>query len=166
MANYNKVILAGNLTRDPEKRFTPNGASVTEFGLAVNRVFRTQSGDKREETCFVDIVAWGRTGELCEQYLRKGRPVLLDGRLEYSSWEGQDGRKRSKLRVVADVVQFLGGPGDGGGRGGGDYGESRSEPRRAQERPAQQPQQPQRPPEQARDPGPAEDDYNLDDIPF
>jgi single-strand DNA-binding protein len=159
MASYNKVILVGNLTRDPEKRFTPGGTSVTEFGLAVNRVYKTQSGEKREDTCFVDIVAWGRTGELCEQYLRKGRPVLLDGRLEYSSWDGPDGRKRSKLRVVAENVQFLGGPSDGS-RGGNDAPV-------AARRPAAAPvaARDAAPPE-ASDSAPPEDDYNLDDIPF
>jgi single-strand DNA-binding protein len=163
MANYNKVILVGNLTRDPEKRFTPNGAAVTEFGLAVNRVYRTQSGERREDTCFVDISAWGRTGETCEQYLRKGRPVLVDGRLQYSSWEGQDGRKRSKLSVVADIVRFLSGGGDGGGPRSegqeGGYGPPRSSPA---------PAEPAAPPDagEVRDRAPAEDDYNLDDIPF
>jgi len=175
MANYNKVILMGNLTRDPEKRFTPNGAAVTEFGLAVNRVYRTQNGERREETCFVDISAWGRTGETCEQYLRKGRPVLVDGRLQYSSWDGPDGKKRSKLTVVADVVQFLGGPGEGGGggprQGGGQQGGYQgSRPQGGGQQGGYAPPPQAAPPapsgDQVRDSAPAEDEYNLDDIPF
>ncbi len=157
MANYNKVILVGNLTRDPEKRLTPSGTAVTEFGLAVNRNYTTQSGERREETCFVEIVTWGRLAETCEQYLSKGRPVLVDGRLEFSSWEDRDGQKRSKLRVRADTVQFL------GGRGGDDGGR---DSRQAQAPARQAPPPAEQAPEAVRDSGPREDDYNLDDIPF
>jgi len=158
MASYNKVLLMGNLTRDPELRYTPGGAVVAEFGLAVNRQYRTQSGESREETTFVDIVVWGRQAETVNQYLSKGRPVLVEGRLQYDSWEGQDGQKRSKIRVTAERVQFLGGRGDSGGQGQG----------QGQGRPAQAPQRdrPARPQEPAVQEAPPDDDFNLDDIPF
>lgn len=112
MANLNKVFLIGRLTRDPEVRYTPSGQAVVDFGLAVNRVFNAQNGEKREETCFVDINIWGRRGEVAKEYLRKGKQVFIEGRLNFRSWEGQDGQKRSKLSVVADTFEFL----DGGGR--------------------------------------------------
>ena len=118
MANLNKVLLIGRLTRDPESRSTPSGASVTSFGLAVNRVYiRKDSGEKVEETCFVDIEAWGRTGENIQRYMSKGRQLFVEGRLKFDSWE-KDGQRRSKLSVVAEVVQFLDGGGDRGGEGG------------------------------------------------
>ena len=106
MASFNKVILLGNLTRDPELRYTPNGTPVTTFGLAVNR--RSGQGDeRREEVCFVDIVAFGREAETSSEFLSKGRPVLIEGRLQWRSWEGQDGQKRSKHEVVAERIQFM-----------------------------------------------------------
>lgn len=106
MASFNKVILLGNLTRDPELRYTPNGTPVTTFGLAVNR--RSGQGDeRREEVCFVDIVTFGREAETASEYLSKGRPVLIEGRLQWRSWEGQDGQKRSKHEVVAERIQFM-----------------------------------------------------------
>ena len=106
MAGYNKVILMGNLTRDPELRYTPGGTAVANFGLAVNR--RLGQGDeRREEVCFVDIVAFGRQAEMAGEYLSKGRMVLIEGRLQWRSWEGQDGQKRSKHEVVAENVQFM-----------------------------------------------------------
>jgi single-strand DNA-binding protein len=112
MANLNKVLLIGRLTRDPEVRYTPAGVAVTEFGLAVNRNYTMPNGEKREETCFVDINVWGKRGEIAKEYLKKGRQVFVEGRLDFRSWEAQDGQKRSKLRVVADAFQFL----DGGRR--------------------------------------------------
>jgi single-strand DNA-binding protein len=106
MANFNKVILLGNLTRDPELRYTPNGTPVATFGLAVNR--RSGQGDeRREEVCFVDIVAFGREAETASEFLGKGRAVLIEGRLQWRSWEGQDGQKRSKHEVVAERIQFM-----------------------------------------------------------
>jgi single-strand DNA-binding protein len=167
MANYNKVILLGNLTRDPEKRVNASGISRTEFGLAVGRKYTTQAGERREETCFVDIVTWRRLADTCEQYLSKGRPVLVDGILEYSSWEDRDGNKRNKLRVVAETVQFLGGAGGGGGGGGGQR-DTRQAPARQTPPPGQQQQESVRDagPGPSPDAGPREDDYNLDDIPF
>ena len=116
MANLNKVLLMGNLTRDPEVRYTPKGTAVTELGIAVNRIYAGESGEKREEVTFVDVTVWGRTAENVGEYLRKGRPVFIEGRLQLDSWEDkQSGQKRNKLRVVADNVQFLGSRGGGGG---------------------------------------------------
>ena len=109
MANLNKVLLMGNLTRDPELRYVPSGAPVTSFGLAVNRRFVTQQGEKKDEVCFVRIVVFGKQAESCNQHLSKGRLVFVEGRLQYRSWE-QDGQKRSTLDIVADRVQFLGVP--------------------------------------------------------
>lgn len=109
MANLNKVLLIGNLTRDPELRYIPSGTAVANFGLATNRVYTTQDGERKEEVCFVDIVTWAKTAENCANYLSKGSPIFIEGRLQYDSWETEDGQKRSRLRVVADRVQFLGG---------------------------------------------------------
>jgi len=111
MASLNKVFLIGNLTRDPELRYTAGGASVTGFGLAVNRKYK-QGEEWKEDTCFVDITVWGKQGENCAEYLSKGRPVFVEGRLNFRSWETEDGQKRSKLEVVASNVQFLGKAGD------------------------------------------------------
>jgi single-strand DNA-binding protein len=110
MANLNKVLLIGNLTRDPELRYIPSGTAVANFGLAMNRVYTTQDGERKEETCFVDVETWGKTAENCANYLAKGRSVFIEGRLRFHSWETEDGQKRSKLNVVAFNVQFLGGP--------------------------------------------------------
>ena len=107
MVSFNRVVLAGNLTRDPELRFTQSGTPVCGFGLAVNRVY-----SKNEEVDFFDISAWRELGETVANYKKKGDPILLEGRLQYRTWEAQDGSKRSKVDVVADNVQFLGRPGD------------------------------------------------------
>ena len=109
MVSFNRVVLAGNLTRDPELRFTNNGIPVCEFGLAVNRV-----RSKNEEVDFFDITAWRELGETIANYKKKGDPILIEGRLQYRTWEAQDGSKRSKVDVVADNVQFLGRGGEGG----------------------------------------------------
>jgi len=109
MANLNKVLLMGNLTRDPEPRFTPSGTQVTTFDIAINRTYRTKDGEKKEETCFVTIETWGRQAETCAEYLHKGSSVFVEGRLKFSKWESQTGEKRSKLEVTAERVQFLGG---------------------------------------------------------
>jgi len=123
MASVNKVMLIGNLTRDPEVRYTPKGSAVADIGLAINRYFTLENGEKREETTFVDVVLWGRQAELAQQYLSKGRPVFIEGRLQLDSWEDKtSGQKRSKLRVVGENMQFLGSPKDGGGGGSGDGG--------------------------------------------
>ena len=121
MANLNKVMLIGNLTRDPETRFLPSGSPVCEFGMAINRVWNDQSGEKREQTTFVDCSAFGRTGETISKYMSKGRPIFVEGRLNFRSWETQEGQKRSKLDVIVESFQFLGGgQGQGGGQGGQD----------------------------------------------
>jgi single-strand DNA-binding protein len=116
MASFNKVILVGNLTRDPELRYTPNGKAVTKIGLAVNRAWTSESGEKKEEVTFVDVDVFGRTAENVGQYMRKGSPILIEGRLRLDLWDDkQTGQKRSKLGVVAEIVQFLGSPrGEGG----------------------------------------------------
>jgi single-strand DNA-binding protein len=118
--SFNQVILMGNLTRDPELRQTPNGHSVTSFSLALNRSYKGADGNWQEATDYVDVVAWGPLGERVAQYLSKGRPCLVNGRLQSRSWE-QEGQKRSKVEVVAQDVTFLGGPGgsESGGNGGG-----------------------------------------------
>jgi single-strand DNA-binding protein len=108
--SFNQVTLMGNLTRDPELRTTPNGTNVCSFSLALNRSYKNASGDWQEATDFIDIVAWAALGERVAQYLTKGRPALVSGRLQSRSWE-QDGQKRSKVEVVANDVTFLGGPG-------------------------------------------------------
>src|ERR1700726_918120 len=113
MANLNRVLLIGNLTRDPEIRYTPKGTAVADIGLAVNRVFTGEDGEKREEVTFVDVVLWSRLAEIAEQYLKKGRPVFIEGRLQLDTWDDkQSGQKRSRLRVVAENMQMLGSRGD------------------------------------------------------
>jgi single-strand DNA-binding protein len=120
MASYNKVFLMGNLTRDVELRSITGGQQVAEIGLAVNRRYRTKEGEDREETTFVDCEAWGRTAEVMKQYLSKGRPVFVEGRLKLDQWTDKDGSKRSKMRVVIENFQFIGGSaGEGGARGPG-----------------------------------------------
>ena len=108
MANLNKVFLIGRLARDPELRYIPNGTAVATFTMASNRAYTMASGEKREETCFVRVVTWARQAELCGEYLSKGSPVFVEGRLQSRSWETPDGQKRSTLEVVAQNIQFLG----------------------------------------------------------
>lgn len=114
----NRVLLGGNLTRDPQVRFLPSEQAVANFGLAINRRFKGSDGQMKEEVTFIDVEAWGRTAELVGQYLTKGRACFVEGRLKLDSWDDKDGQKRSKLKVVADSVQFL----DSGNRGGGERG--------------------------------------------
>ena len=106
--NYNKVILMGNLTRDPQLSFLPSKTAVVEFGLAINRKWKSKDGEQKEETCFVDCKAFGKQAETINQYLKKGNPLMVEGRLQLSTWEDQSGNKRSKLRVVVENFQFLG----------------------------------------------------------
>ncbi len=123
--NYNKVFLAGNLTRDPQVRFFANERAVADFGLAINRRYKTADGQAKEETTFIDVEAWGRTAELVGQYLTKGRGCFVEGRLKLDSWDDKEsGQKRSKLKVVADVVQFV--DARAGGAGGGPGGSAGS----------------------------------------
>ena len=116
MASFNKVILLGNLTRDPEVRYTPKGSAVCDLGVAVNRVYTLDNGEKREEVTYVDVTLWARLAEIAGEYLKKGRPVFIEGRLQLDTWDDkQSGQKRSKLRVIGETMQLLGSP---GGRGG------------------------------------------------
>ncbi len=107
-ASMNKVFLMGNLTRDPELRYVPSGSAVANFSVAVNRTYKDNAGEKKEDVSFIRVVVWGKMAEICGEYLTKGRPVLVEGRLKSRSWEAQDGQKRSALDVVATSVQFLG----------------------------------------------------------
>src|SRR5271154_795855 len=161
MASYNKVLLMGNLTRDPEVKYTPKGTALANLGLAVNRVYTTESGEQKEEVTFIDIEVWGRQAETAGQYLSKGRPVFVEGRLKLDSWEDKEsGQKRNKLKVVAERVQFLGSP-----RGGAEF-KDKAPSDQPPARPAARSGRPAAPP--ARDAGesdappPAEDD----NIPF
>lgn len=153
MANLNKVMLIGRLTRDPETRSLPSGSAVVTFGLAVNRVYNNrQSGEKVEETAFIDCEAWGRTGETIARYMKKGRQLFVEGRLKFDSWE-RDGQRRSKLSVVAENFQFIDSQGGNGG-GGHDDGRGRQQgQQQGQGAPVGARQTPQ-------------DDYADDDIPF
>lgn len=175
MASLNKVMLIGNCTRDPEIRYTPKGTAVTELGLAVNRRYTADNGEKREEVTFIDVTLWGKTAEVAAEYLKKGRPLFVEGRLRLDSWDDKStGQKRSKLSVVGENIEFLGareggsgGTGGGGGapRGGGDYDEEpprqyRQEGRPQQQRPSGRPATPPKPPV---DP---DLDVESDDIPF
>ena len=110
MANFNKIFLIGNLTKDPELRYTPQGTAVVNLRLAVNRKFKNKNQELKEETCFVTVVAWSRQAETCNQYLHKGSSVFVEGRLQSRSWEDNAGQKRSVIDVRADRVQFLGAP--------------------------------------------------------
>lgn len=130
MASFNKVILVGNLTRDPELRYTPKGTAIAKIGMAVNRAWTNEAGEKKEEVTFVDVDVFGRTAENVGQYMRKGSPILIEGRLRLDQWDDkQTGQKRTKLGVVAETVQFLGAArGDAAGTRGGE-GAAESAPR-------------------------------------
>lgn len=160
MASFNKVILVGNLTRDPQLRYTPKGLAVAEIGLAVNRVSTNEAGEKKEEVTFVDVDAFGRTAENIGQYMRKGSPILVEGRLKMDQWDDkQTGQKRSKLKVIADFVQFLGAArGDSGGAHGGE-GSAESTPSAPRSRPAP-------PPAASSAPAPDGPPPEEDDVPF
>jgi single-strand DNA-binding protein len=123
MASFNKVLLLGNLTRDPEVRYTPKGSAVADLGIAVNRQYTLDTGEKREEVTFVDVTFWGRTAEVAGEYLKKGRPVFIEGRLQLDTWDDkQSGQKRSKLKVIGEMMQMLGsrpGAGSDADEGGG-----------------------------------------------
>jgi single-strand DNA-binding protein len=116
MASFNKVILLGNLTRDPEIRYTPKGSAVCDLGIAVNRAYTLENGERREEVTYVDVVLWARLAEIAAEYLKKGRPVFIEGRLQLDTWDDkQSGQKRSKLRVIGENMQLLGSRQGGGG---------------------------------------------------
>jgi single-strand DNA-binding protein len=121
MASFNKVILLGNLTRDPEIRYTPKGSAVCDLGIAVNRQYTLENGERREEVTYVDVVLWARLAEIAAEYLKKGRPVFIEGRLQLDTWDDkQSGQKRSKLRVIGENMQMLGSRQGGGGAESGD----------------------------------------------
>lgn len=124
MASFNKVILLGNLTRDPELRTTGTGLHICKISLAVNRRFSDRDGNQKEEVTYVEVDAFGKQAEVMNQYLAKGRPVLIEGRLRLDQWETQQGEKRSKLTVVCENFQFVGSGRDGGGSSGGNYSET------------------------------------------
>ena len=154
MANLNKVMLIGNLTRDPELRYTPKGTAVADIGLAINRVWSNDQGQKQEETTFVDVTLWGRQAELAQQYLSKGRGAYIEGRLQMDTWDDKEtGKKRSKLKVIGETLQFM--PDGKGGQGGGSDRPQASRP----------PQQRSGPPQGA-SAAPADDFQEEDDIPF
>jgi single-strand DNA-binding protein len=172
MASFNKVLLMGNLTRDPQLKYLPSQNAVVEFGIACNRKFRTASGEDREEVTFVDVTSFGKQAEVINQYFTKGKPIFIEGRLKYDSWEDKNGGgKRHKLTVVVDNFQFIGGR-DGGGQGGGgrggdgpsyeDEGGGSAPP--PQRRPQQGRPQQQKP--QAEQPYGDEQQFKDDDIPF
>lgn len=167
MASLNKVMLIGNLTRDPEVRFTPKGNAVCDLGLAVNRRYTTDGGESREEVTFLDIVLWGKQAELAGKYLHKGRPVFIEGRLQMDTWEDKtSGQKRSKIKIVGEHMQFIDSKPAGQRSGGGEHEEEGGGPPAAA-RPAQRPSQPQR--QQAADEfdeKPITDGMEEDDIPF
>jgi single-strand DNA-binding protein len=127
MASLNKVFLIGNLTKPPELRYTPSGMGVADMRLAVNRRYTTQSGEKRDETCFLTVVVWGKQAENCSQYLDKGSPIMVEGRLQTRDWETKEGQKRNVVEVVAERVQFLGRPKTAGAPAGSEVVEVASE---------------------------------------
>ncbi|MEQ1747836.1 MAG: single-stranded DNA-binding protein [Prosthecobacter sp.] len=143
MASLNKVMLIGNLTRDPEVRFTPKGTAVCDMALAVNRRFVNDAGERQEEVTYLDVVLWGKQAELAGQYLSKGKPIFIEGRLQMDSWEDKTtGQKRTKIRIICENMQFIdskggsgGNAGGGGGYSGGEDGESYSAPPQQQRRP-------------------------------
>jgi len=152
MASFNKVILAGNLTRDPELRYTPKGTAIARLGIACNRKWKSETGEWKEEVTFVDVDAFGKTAETIAQYLKKGRPILIEGRLRYDTWEDkQTNQKKSKLGVVLENFQFL-----DSGRGG-DGGEATNRPAAPASRPAAAP---------AEAPEPEVPPHEGDDVPF
>jgi|SRR5215203_2511289 len=179
MASFNKVLLMGNLTRDPQLKYLPSQTAVVEFGIACNRKFRTANGEDKEEVTFVDITSFGKQAEVINQYFQKGKPIFIEGRLKFDSWEDkQGGGKRSKLTVVVENFQFVGGRdgGGGGGGGGGGYEQSgggggydEDAPPRRGPPPQRAPQQ-NRPPQQQRPqqepPFSEEQQFKDDDIPF
>ena len=153
-ANFNKVILAGNLTRDPELRYTPKGLAIVKIGLAINRKWRSESGEMKDETTFVDVDAFGKTAETIGQYLKKGRPILIEGRLRYETWDDKTtGAKRSKLGVVMDSFQFI----DSGNRGDSEGGAPAAAPRAARPAAASAP---------AAEPVEGDGPPESDDVPF
>src|SRR5271156_1030530 len=149
MASFNKVILAGNLTRDPELRYTPKGSAVAKLGMAVNRTWKNEAGESKEEVSFIDIEAWGRQAEVIAQYMRKGRPLLVEGRLKLDSWEDKNThQKQSKLKVVLESFTFIDSKGPDGGGGPGADAPRRPASAPAAGKPAEAPESDGPPPEE------------------
>ncbi len=171
MASLNKVFLIGNLTRDPEIRYTPGGAALCALGLAVNRKYTTANGEERSDTCFIDIEVWGKQAESCNTYLKKGAPAFVEGRLKFDQWDDREsGRKRSRITVTGERIQFLGAPSRGS-----EYSDTPAEfshSDRPPPAPASKESAPPAPPFPSGDaggnaaPGPGTDDESMDDIPF
>jgi single-strand DNA-binding protein len=152
MASFNKVILLGNLTRDPEVRYTPKGSAVCDLSIAINRSYTLDSGEKREEVTYVDVVLWARLAEIAGEYLKKGRPIFIEGRLQLDTWDDkQSGQKRSKLRVIGETMQLLGGRPPGAAGGASEAGEGAKESRAGKTTPP---------------PKPAGGEADEDEIPF
>ncbi len=165
MASLNKVMLIGNLTRDPEIKYTPKGTAIADIGLAVNRTYSTDSGEKREEVTFIDVTLWGRVAEIVGEYCKKGRPLFVEGRLQLDSWDDkQTGQKRSKLKVIGENIQLLGGREGGAAGGGGNSGGESSEGGRSEPRSTSSFKKPAAPP--PRPPADPDLDSEGDDIPF
>ena len=160
MGNVNRVILMGNLTRDPELRYTPNGSPVCEFGMAINRTFQGRDGEQRKETCFVDVTMWGKRGAVIHEYFKKGASIFIEGRLQFDTWETAEG-KRSKLKVVAENFEFVSAASGGQGRKEGDAppaGGKGRRPAKTQEEAA--------PPAEEEPPHEEGHDVKDDEIPF
>lgn len=167
MSSFNRVLLMGNLTRDPQLKYLPSQTPVAEFGVACNRRFKSAQGEDREEVTFVDCTAFGKQAEVINQYFNKGKPIFIEGRLKYDTWEDkQGGGKRSKLSVVIENFQFVGGRDGGGGGGSPDAGEGGSRPPAASSRPAPSRPAAAPPAQPAEPPYGDEKQFNSDDIPF
>lgn len=138
MPALNKVFIMGNLTREPVLKYTPRGSAICELGVAVNRRYTTESGEQKDEVCFVDVDVWSRQAEYCGKYLQKGAPIFLEGRLRTDSWEDKEGKKRSRLKVTAERVQFLGSQGGRGGAPVDNYEDSSSQQAPPRDSPPQQ----------------------------
>ncbi len=151
MPNYNKVILMGNLTRDPELRYTPSGQAVTDISLAINRRTKTPEGERKDSVTYVEVTAWGKQAELINEYFSKGQPIFVEGRLSLDQWTSQDGQRRSKLRVVMERMEFL------GQRAGGSRGPAPQPPEAPPPARGQSPQSPE---------PPADEAEPFDDVPF
>ena len=160
MANLNKVMLIGNLTRDPELRYTPKGTAVTDLGLAINRVWNNEQGQKQEETTFVEVTFWGRQAEIAQQYLTKGRGVYVEGRLQMDTWDDKEtGKKRSRLKIHGENLQFLPEGRTGQGTNGSGGGGGSQSPRPQQSSPRSEPSQ-------GASPASSDGFHDEDDIPF
>jgi single-strand DNA-binding protein len=165
MQNVNLAIVMGNLTRDPELRYTPNGQPVTSFGVATNRSWKSSDGEKKEEVEFHEVVVWGKLAELCSQYLTKGRKVHVMGRLQTRSWEGQDGAKRQKTEIVAQDIAFVDSRRDGGGFTSADKKEEGKSDKKEKAKSSKK-DEGKKEADSAKTKPDEEEEINIDDIPF